>query len=175
MEEAKAFVEMGKLGKAIGLKGEINLIWHGESLPQIGQALYLKETSGHYKKVFITALRIQKNRPVIGVDNVPDRTQAEKLTGLTVFMAKEDLEPLGEDEAFLKDLLGSKVYLPDGTFVGSLDHAEFPANQQIWVIMTPEGKEVLFPGNPSFIEALRPDEREVVISPPPGLLEIYNA
>lgn len=174
MANAPAFVEMGRLGKAVGLKGEMNLIWHGESLPQSGDALYLKD-EGQFKKTFIISLRLQKDRPVIRLENVQDRTQAENLTGLTVFQAKEDLEPLAEDEAFLTDLLGSTVYLADGTFIGSLDHVEFPANQQIWVINTPEGKEILFPADPSFIDALRPEKREIVISPPPGLLEIYNA
>lgn len=175
MSRDKALVEMGKLGKAFGLKGEMYLLWHGEVLPEAGQELYLEDKFGQYTKARLLGLRMQKERPVIRLEGVDDRTAAEMLDGVPVFMAREDLEQPEEDEAFLADILGSRIYLPDETFVGVLDHVEFPANQQLWSITGEGGKEILFPAQPCFIDSINTGEGKIVISPPPGLLEIYNA
>lgn len=168
-------VEMGRLGKALGLKGEIYLVWHGDSPPQAGQDLYLKDSQGGFKKTVLEALRFQKGRPVALLENVKDRTEAEGLTGAAVFQAREDLEPCGEDEVFLADILGCRIFLSDGTPAGVLERVDFPANQPVWVIKGENGKEILFPGQPCFIEGFYPEERKIVISPPPGLMEIYDA
>lgn len=180
MSCGKALVEMGRLGKAIGLKGELYLIWHGEKLPEAGQELYLlepfhKDEAEKLKPRRLLVLRFQKDRPVIRLEGVEDRSAAEKLTGSAVFQPRADLEQPEEDEAFLTDLIGSQIYLGDGSLVGNLDHVEFPANQQLWIIAGADGKEILFPAQPCFIEAFYPEQNKIVISPPPGLLEIYNA
>lgn len=170
-----AFIEMGKLGKALGLKGEIYLLWHGEKLPEAGQELYLEEVGENLKPYRLLALRFQKDRPVIRLQGITDRSSAEKLAGTLVYQARKNLTQPEEEEAFLADLIGSQVYLSDGTLAGTLDHVEFPANQQVWVIAGKDGNEILFPAQPCFIEAFYPEQGKVVISPPPGLLEIYNA
>lgn len=175
MPSGKAFVEMGKLGKALGLKGEIYLLWHGEKLPAAGQELYLADAVDNLNPFRILALRFQKDRPVIRLQGVEDRGAAEKLSGAVVFQARKDLEAPADDEAFLADLMGCQIYLPDGTLAGTLDHVEFPANQQVWAISGTDGKEILFPAQPCFIDGIYPDQAKIVISPPPGLLEIYNA
>lgn len=170
-----SYAEMGKLGKALGLKGEIYLLWHGEKLPEAGQELYLEDGSDNLRPVRLLALRFQKERPVIRLQGIADRSAAEKLAGSAVFQPRKDLKQPDEDEAFLADLLGCQVYLSDGTLAGTLDHVEFPANQQVWVIAGTGGKEILFPAQPCFIDAFYPEQGKIIISPPPGLLEIYNA
>lgn len=168
-------VEMGGLGKAVGLKGELYLIWHGESLPGPGHELYLEAPPGELKRAAVQALRFHKGRLVVLLEGVSDRTEAERLRGAPVFMDRSRLDRPGENEAFLADILGSGVYLADGSLAGVLDHAEFPAGRQLWAIRREDGKEILFPAEPCFIDAIIPEERKIVISPPPGLFEIYDA
>ena len=175
LPEDGAHVEMGRFGKALALKGEIFLIWHGEEPPSAGARLLIEDGQGGFKELKALSVRVHKDRLVARLEGIGDRTAAEGLVGRKIFQAKGDLRPPGEGEAFLMDLLGCGVYLPDGAFVGTLEHVDFPANQPVWAIASPAGKEILFPAQERFIESILPEERKVVISPPEGLLEIYNA
>lgn len=165
------FLAMGSLGRAHGIKGELALNWHGGEPPAPGQMLYL-ERGDHFR---ILSARPHKGRYLVMLEGISDRTRAESLNGQQVFVSRADLPPLDEDEAFLADLPGCQVFLEDGSFLGVLDHLEFPAGQLVWGIKSPGGNEILLPGQPEFIADLDLAARRIVVAPPPGLLEIYNA
>lgn len=175
MPQDMKLVEMGRLGKALGLKGELYLVWHGENLPEKGQILYIPRSEDHIAELVVSALRVHKERLVLSLAGIDNRNLAEELAGSTVFQTRSQLRKPDEEEAFLADLIDSEIFLTDGTCIGKLDHVEFPAGQQIWVIKGCAGNEILFPAQPCFIESLDPEAHKVTISPPPGLLEIYNA
>ena len=88
-------------------------------------------------------------------------------------MPRESLPEPEEDEAYVEDLLGCDVLLPDGRRLGRLDHVEYPADQEIWVIAAQDEREILFPAQPCFIVGFDLDAPSVTIDPPEGLLEIY--
>ena len=90
-------------------------------------------------------------------------------------MQREDLPEPDDDEVYLEDLLGCDVVLPDGSRIGRLDHFEYPAGLEMWVIMTDDDKEVLFPARAEFIAGFDLEAPAVVIDPPEGLLDIYLA
>ena len=91
------------------------------------------------------------------------------------FVRREDLPEPDDDEVYLEDLLDCDVVLPDGARIGRLDHFEYPAGLEMWVIMTDDDKEVLFPARPEFIAGFDLEIPAVVIDPPEGLLDIYLA
>lgn len=168
-------LEMGVFGRAHGIKGEVSLVWHGDSQPAKGQTLYARDAVGEFKPYSIKSLRMHKGRPVVVLQGINDRTDAESLNGLKIYLDRGDLAPLENDEAYLADLAGCEIFLPDGKLAGQLDHVEFPGGQQIWVISGPDGHEILFPAQPCFIDWLDVENKKIGINPPPGLLEIYNA
>ena len=116
-----------------------------------------------------------KERPLLLLEGVADRTAAEALRGCKLFVRREDLPEPDDDEVYLEDLLDCDVVLPDGARIGRLDHFEYPAGLEMWVIMTDDDKEVLFPARPEFIVGFDLEIPAVVIDPPEGLLDIYLA
>lgn len=100
-------------------------------------------------------------------------TWPRRCAGQKILLDRADLPEPGEDEAYLEDLLGCDVLLPEGRRLGRLDHFEYPAGQEIWAIVTDQGDEVLFPARPEFITGFDLAARTVSIDPPEGLLEIY--
>lgn len=175
MANLKDFALMGAVGKAHGIKGELSLIWHGDFAPTAGTEIYLSGKDEELLPRKLVSARWHKDRLLAVIEGVPDRTAAEALSGSRVFMAKRDLPPLEEDEFYIDELLGSEVALEDGSVVGLLDHLEFPADQEIWVIKGVDGREVLFPAREEFISTIDPEKRRITILPPPGLLDIYLA
>lgn len=165
---------MGSVGRAHGIKGEVGVIWHGASPPRIGSVIYLGDEADPRAYRVLSATS-HKGRQILALEGINDRTAAEKLTGMPVYLSRASLPSAGEDEAYLCDLEGMEIYLPDGAKVGRLDHVEFPAGQEIWSISGVNGQEVLFPAQPEFIVSFDLTGGKIVIDPPPGLLEIYNA
>lgn len=75
----------------------------------------------------------------------------------------------------MSQLPGLEVFTLDDKSVplGIISAVDDTAGQEIWTITTPDGREVLFPVQQEFVVELDPDQGIAVISPPPGLLEIY--
>lgn len=77
-----------------------------------------------------------------------DRNAVEGLRGCKLLTKREALPEPEDDEVYLEDL-GGDVFLPDGKRLGRLDHfEEYPAGLEVWVIMTDDDREVLFPARP---------------------------
>ena len=170
------FLEMGRVGKAHGIKGEVDLIWHGENPPGKGATLYLLEDSeSEVTPRVLQSLRKHNGEYLATFESVKDRTDAERLRGAKVFIDRATLPPLKDGEAYVADLPGWSAYLENGERVGEIKRVEYPAGREIWVIVDDDGKEILFPAEPDFIVSFDHDSREARLSPPPGLLEIYRA
>ena len=97
--------------------------------------LWLQKGKDAPRRVKIAAVRSHKERPLLLLEGVADRTAAEALRGCKLFVRREDLPEPDDDEVYLEDLLGCDVILPDGARIGRLDHFEYPAGLEMWVIM----------------------------------------
>ena len=166
---------MGSIGRAHGIRGEMGVNWEGEAMPSPGGLVYLQQGDEDPAPWQVASSRIHNGRLLLSLRDVPDRTAAEKLTGRKIYLLRSAAAEPGEDEAFVADLPGCEVLLPNGELVGRLNQVDFPAGKMIWTISGPAGNEILFPAEPEFIRELDMDARKIVIDPPPGLLEIYSA
>ena len=119
-------------------------------------------------------VRLHRGQPLLTLPHVPDRTAAEGLRGVRILVERAALPPLEDDEAYLHDILGATVVDDTtGLPIGVLEHVEFPSEQDIWIIRTPDGREVLFPAAPELIAGFDAEGRTVHVLPPPGLLDLY--
>ena len=57
----------------------------------------------------VERVRYQKDRPVVKLEGVNDRSAAEELRGMKVYIRPEDLEPLPEGEHYVRNLIGCRV------------------------------------------------------------------
>ena len=169
------FVQMGVLVRPHGIRGEIVVDWQAISPFSLDAPLWLQAGRNEPCPARIVALRQHKGRPLIQLEGVNDRTAAERLRGLKLLVRRDDLPELDDDEAYIEDLLGSQILLEDGTPLGRFADVEQSAAHDVWVIATPDGKEVLFPAEPSFIVRFDIPGRTITIAPPPGLVELYLA
>ena len=156
-------VEIGTLARPHGIRGEIRVNYYADSLELLrGDVVYLQ------------AGRMHQGTPLIRFVEAPDRTAAEFLRGQTLLIPESALPELDEDEVYLHDMLGLSVVLDaTGQKLGVLDHVLFHGEQELWSILTPEGKEILLPAVPEFVADIDLDTEIIRITPPEGLLELY--
>ena len=172
---AGSWLHMGTLARPHGIKGEICINWHADSPLLSDMPLWLQGGRGEPRPVKALAVRMHKGRPLLLLEGVADRTAAEALRGCRLLTRREALPEPDGNEVYLEDLVGFDVFLPDGSRLGALDHFEYPAGQELWVILTDQKREVLLPGRPEFIIGFDLEAGAVHIDPPDGLLDIYLA
>jgi len=188
---AHGMVAVAHVAKPHGIRGELCMDIHAGSplLFAPGRTLFLAVPNlkggglGRPKPFEIAASRQHTGRMLVTLAGVPDRTAADLLRGAEVFIAEADLPEPDEGEEYLFRLLGSKVFLPDqtgpdgkeapGAEIGVFEAILDTPGQITWVIRGKRGEEILFPAVPQFILGLDAKGKEIVIDPPPGLLELY--
>lgn len=180
----KQFIEIGYIVKAHGIRGEICIEYNADSPDLLWDSLYLAPASARgadkgsgLTRYGLVKMRMHQGRPLLTLEGVPDRTTAELLRQQRIFIPESRLPEPGDHEIYMTDLPGLEVLVlaEDGskTHLGALSKAEEQAGQEIWTITTPDGKEVLFPATEEFVASINLDSGEVLITPPPGLLDIY--
>ena len=169
-------IHCGRVLKPHGLRGEICTLWFADSplllsnLPR----LYLKLSGSSPKAFNILSWRRHRERYLVFLDGIAGRDQAEKWQGAEIHVSPKYLPEPGEDETYLFELLESRVYLAGDVHLGRLEEIFDHKGSEVWRIMTPDDREVLFPVNEQFILNIDTDNKKIVIDPPEGLLEIYG-
>ena len=98
-----------------------------------------------YRELKIKSVKYFKQYAILkfkGIDNIND---IEKYKGKSLFVTRENAQPLGEDEYYIADLIGMEVYLEDGSHFGTLKDVMETGANDVYIIKTEEGKEVLIP------------------------------
>lgn len=168
---------VGYLSKAHGIRGELVLVLTAD-LEKVEGPVFLRHKNGGPERPFVLErARRHHGAFLVSFAGVTTRTEAEELRSHTVLLDRRRLPRQQRGEPLLEDLPGLAVLLVEESGaereLGRIASAEAPAGQVIWSILTPEGKEILFPAVPEFIRSLDLEKGEARIVPPPGLLDLY--
>lgn len=134
-------VEIGKVARAHGLRGEvrIQLHWEGSDTLDRVSSLVL-ERRGKEKREYRVRSRRRANRAyLVLLEGVEDRDGAEALRGATVSVPRSALPPPGEGEFYLSDLVGAEVRGPDGR-IGEIVEIRVHPTTDTAVIRLTDGK-----------------------------------
>lgn len=122
------------------------------------------------KTVTVKELRWYNSQPVIFLEGIEDRTQAESLIKAILLVQQDlDIAPAEPDAWYDQQLVGLKVYR-DEKEIGSVLRVEHLPAQDLLVI-DHNGNEVLVPFVKQIVPEVNVAENKVVITPPLGLFE----
>lgn len=112
-------VLLGRIGAAQGLRGELRITTFTESPDNIAAYGPLRDAKG--RSFEIETLRgLKGTQVVVRLAGVDDRTAAEALNGVELFIDKALLPATDEDEWYFEDLIGLKAVAPDGSEIGEI-------------------------------------------------------
>jgi 16S rRNA processing protein RimM len=161
-------VVIGKVGSPMGLRGEVRITLYAQDSENLkeGKVLLLKRANKNASADEITAaccgVRMQKNTPVICIEGVTDRTAAENLRGMEIYLSADELDELPEGEHYVRDIIGYTVRdTASGTDIGTLSDVIQNTAQSILDVRTSEGRQVLIPAVDAFMRGID-DEAEVI-------------
>jgi 16S rRNA processing protein RimM len=174
---SKTKLRVGRLVKAHGLKGALKLELYTDSPDQrfrAGQELELQvpETSEWFgKTIKVAELRFYNQSPVLFLEGIQDRSQAETLVK-AILLIETDLEQLPEDpEAWYDHQLVGLTALVGDEVVGKVIRVDHLPAQDLLAIETSNG-EVLVPFVKQIVPSVDIQKGQVVLTPPAGLFEI---
>ncbi len=151
-------LEVGRIGKAHGLKGEVVItpITNHVERFAVGSVLHVEDAP-----LTILSSRPQSHRFVVRFEGVDDRNGAEALRGRFVHADPLDAPP--DDELFVHELIGAAVVGPEGEPYGTVESVEAnPAHDQLVL-----DSGALVP----MVFVVRQEAGRIVIDPPAGLFE----
>lgn len=173
MTDKIELVPIGFIRAAQGLQGAVLVhAWSGqpESLISYGA---LQDVSG--EQTFALAISGQKDKDFIcKIKGVSDRTTAEKLRGIKLFLPADKLPPTDEDEFYHRDLVNLSVEDTNGATIGSVRDVVGLAQGDALLIefthVDPAQTELLLftKDNVPFISI---KEKRLVVDLPHGLLD----
>ena len=169
-------VELGRVRKPHGLKGELCIELHADS-PFLFEGLrrvYLQLPGKKPRACELLEWRPHQGCALVLLDRSQGRDQAEAWRGALVLARERDLPETDDDELRPEDLIGLAVRHVNGDPVGVLADVRDVAGQELWYIHDDQEREILLPAVEEFVLDIDLDAGVIVIDPPEGLLELYQ-
>ena len=162
---------VAKIGAPHGVRGEVRL-WPYTTDPMAVKDLSPLETEDGKRAFTIDAVRPAKDFLVARLKGVADRSAAEALRNLELYVARERLpEPEG-DEFYHADLIGLAVVDKGGTPLGTVVALHnFGAGDLIELRRADGGATVMLPFTDTVVPEIDIAGGRIVVDPPAGALD----
>ncbi|MEX2115714.1 MAG: ribosome maturation factor RimM [Bacteroidota bacterium] len=165
-------IAVAKITKSVGLKGQVQV----ESLSdQVGRLQNLKQVfvgkaESDVRPAVVETTESRGDRAVMKFRSVEDRTGADALRGLWIFVEDDQGIPAKKGSYFIHEIIGLKAFSEEGIELGVvLDVVSLPAGDT-WVVKIGE-REVMVPAVKEFIRDVDLHRQRVVIRIIEGLME----
>ena len=163
-------LRVGVFANTHGVRGEIKVFPTTDDAQRFKKLkkVYL-DTGKEKMELEISSVRFFKNLVILkfkGIDNIND---IEKYKGKDLLVTRDQAVPLEEDEYFIYDIIGAKVVTEDGKEFGELKEVLQTGANDVYVVKTTEGKEILLPVIEECILDIDIDNKIVTAHIMPGL------
>src|SRR5262249_23820611 len=166
LPEAAARVCVAEIGAAHGIAGEVRLRAFTEDPLAVTQFGPLEAEDG--REVAIAAVRPGKDCLIARIAGVADRTAAERLRNVKLYVARGKLPAIDEAETYYHaDLIGLTAVGPDGAVFGHVVAVHnFGAGDLLEIAPAGGGPTVLLPFTDEVVPVIDVSNGRVIVNPP---------
>ncbi|HEU4633290.1 MAG TPA: ribosome maturation factor RimM [Flavisolibacter sp.] len=168
------YFKIGKLVTTFGLKGELVLKHNlGKKTSLKGlPAVFIEERKESFIPWFIESTKIKNEEEVyLKIEGIDTREQAVKLTQKEIWLPEADFKKFSAKSSPI-NLLGYEIVEKDISLGKIVEVIEQP--HQLLCRIDFHGKEAFIPLHEETIVKFDNKKQQVIVSLPPGLLEIYQ-
>jgi 16S rRNA processing protein RimM len=163
---------IGKVLKPQGNKGEVKVEIitsfpeHFVSLDSV----YIEENE-NWQAYPIESARLTGRHVFLKFVNIDSIDQAETLRNKYLYIEKDELSSLAENEFYIHDLIGMQVFDESGNCLGEIKDVEsYPAND-VYVVDSPEGYKLNIPAIQDVVKSVDKEENKMIIHIMDGLFD----
>lgn len=164
---------VGVISSTHGLKGEVKVFPTTDDVKRFNSLKKCKlETGKDFLDLEIQNVKFFKQFAILkfkGIDHIND---IEKYRGKNLWITRDNAVPLDEDEYFIADLIGLKVYTDKDEFFGELKDVIKTGANDVYVVTATVGKEVLLPATKECILDIDLNKKRIIVHILKGLLDI---
>lgn len=165
------YLRVGVISSTHGIRGEVKVF---PTTDDVNRFHDLKEvildTGKDYIPLEVENVKFFKQMVILKFKGINDINEIEKYRGKDLLVTRENAVPLGEDEYFIYDLLGSEVVTEDGTVLGILEEILTTNANDVYVVKTKDKKEILLPSIKECILDINLDEKRITVHLMDGLI-----
>ncbi len=165
------YLRVGVISSTHGLKGEVKVFPTTDDPERFRKlkTVFL-DTGKDHQLLTITGVRFFKNQVILKFKEFQDINEVERYRGRDLLIKREQAVPLGENENFIVDLIDLEVFDDTEQRLGILTDVLQTGANDVYVVETEEGKEILLPAIPSCILEVDLENGRMLVHVPEGLL-----
>ena len=165
-------LRVGVISSTHGVRGEVKVYPTTDDVNRFKKLKkVILDTGRDYLDLEITGVKFFKNQVILkfkGIDNIND---IEKYKGKDLLVNREDAVALEENENYVADLIDLKVVTEDGQVLGYLTEVMETGANDVYVVETEDGKELLLPSIRDCILDVDLEEEVMTVHILPGLFD----
>lgn len=163
------YLMVGVIANTHGVRGEVKVY---PTTDDVNRFKKLKEIYMGEEKapLHIQSVKFQKNMVILGFKEYTSLNEVEGLRNKELFVDRAHAVKLQKDEYFISDLIGLKVVTDEGADLGELTDVMTTGANDVYVVKTTDGKEVLLPAIKECVLKVDMNERVMSVHIMEGLL-----
>ncbi len=152
-----------------GFKGELAAVLYNADSQSIHQGAKVLMAKGENSlSATVEYVKLLKGRIAVKFIGIDDEDNAKRWKGAEVFVEKDDLPPLAENEFYHYELEGAEVSDENGNIVGTVERIDQIAANDMLNIKNGD-KTIMVPFVKSIIKTIDLEAKKIVISKIDGL------
>jgi 16S rRNA processing protein RimM len=163
-------LQVGVITSTHGIRGEVKVFPTTDDAARFKKLKNVILDDGRQKiDMEIASVKFFKNMVIVkfkGIDNIND---VEKYRKARLLVTRENAVPLEENEYYIADLIGLSAISDEGENLGTVTDVMQTGANDVYVITTPEKKEILVPAIRDCILQVDLEKQEIQIHLLPGL------
>jgi 16S rRNA processing protein RimM len=165
---AQRKILLGRIIGAHGLKGDVLISAYASAPENLSAYGTLSDEAGE-RSFTIDVRRVTPKGVVAGIDGIKDRTAAEALRGIGLYVDRNRLPEAAEDEYYQADLIGLMAVNPDGTPLGTVVSVQnYGAGDLIEIAVAGSRRTELIPFTDAFVPDIDTEAGKMVVRLPVG-------
>lgn len=164
-------IRVGQIINVHGLRGEVKVYPLTDYPERFDEIRYLFLDQEERKRK-IQSVKYHKNMAILKLEGIDSVENAERIREKYLFIDRENVRELDEDEHLIIDLIGLEVVDLQGKHIGVLKEVLPYSANDVYVVCSDEGEEYMIPGLKRFVPKIDMQEGKIFIDPIEGMIEL---
>lgn len=176
MIKLSEIAEIGRFNKPHGIKGEISVSVDGNIDLEDVKCIIVR-IDGIFVPFFLKSVRPKTaDTSLITIEGIDSEEKAQELTNRDIYILRSDLpeEETDEDGLYASDLIGYEINDVTSGEIGVIEDINDSTQNILFIVRTPEGKELYIPVAEEFILSVDPDNGIVKTDIPVEILTLND-
>ena len=168
-------IEIGKILKTHGVKGEMTLLFNKEGYADVETEFYFFLLDGLYVPFFVEVFRFSSNdSAIVKIDEIGTVEEAATYNDTLIFLPKEllkNIEKEPQEQSEWEQFIDYSVLDEHNKLIGIIQSVDSSTMNVLFVVIDDKNQEILIPATTDFIIEVDSNKKELHLSLPEGLLD----